>query len=92
MFGEQHGCRPMKVKYPVKWPFGLDVLYAQYNANADKRLMAFQQPYLDALGPNFQLKLLGTVGFTTFDPENVEAILSSRFEGMIRAIAVAETA
>ena len=60
---------------------GLDVLYAQYKANADQRLLAFQEPFLDELGPNVEAKILGTSGYTTFDPENVEAILSSHFQG-----------
>ncbi len=72
----------MAVEYPVKWPFGLDVLKAQYKANADQGLLAYQQPTIDALGPNFMMKLLGTVGYTTMDPTNVEAILSSKFAGM----------
>ena len=53
----------MKAKYPCKRPLGLDVLFAQYQANAEKRLLAFQQPYLDDLGANLELKILGAVGF-----------------------------
>ncbi|KAL8662719.1 MAG: hypothetical protein Q9202_004504 [Teloschistes flavicans] len=34
----------------------------------------------DQLGPNFEISILGALGYTTFDPENVEAILSSRFD------------
>ena len=83
IFGEQHGCQPMRARFPCKWPFGLDVLSAQYSANAENRLLAFQQPYLDDLGPNLELRILGTVGYTTLDPKNVEAILSSRFEGAL---------
>lgn len=73
----------MAVEYPVKWPLGLDVLKGQYKANADQRLLAYQQPTIDALGSNFMMKLLGTVGYTTMDPQNVEAILSSKFAGMV---------
>jgi predicted YcjX-like family ATPase len=73
----------MAVDYPVKWPLGLDVLKAQYKANTDQRLLAYQQPTIDTLGPNFMMKLLGNVGYTTMDPENVEAILSSKFAGML---------
>jgi len=75
----------MAVKYPAKWPLGLDWLKAQYDAHADQHPFAYQQPTIDALGPNFTLKLLGTVGYTTVDPENIEAILSSRFAGMVRS-------
>ena len=73
----------MRVTYPCKWPLGLDVLKAQYAAISEQRLFAFQQPYIDELGPNFGIKLLGNLGYTTFDPENVEAVLSSKFEGAL---------
>lgn len=73
----------MKARFPCKWPLGLDVLYAQYNAIADNGLLAFQQPYLDDLGPNLEIRILGSVGYTTLDPQNVEAIMSSRFEGTL---------
>ncbi|KAI4100533.1 MAG: hypothetical protein L6R37_005400 [Teloschistes peruensis] len=70
----------MGSRYPCKWPLGIDVLRSQWYANKDKRLLAFQQPYIDQLGPNFEISILGAVGYTTFDPENVEAILSTRFD------------
>lgn len=73
----------MATNLPVKWPLGLDVLKAQYKANADQRLLAYQQPTIDNLGPSFAVKLLGAVGYTTMDPENVEAVLSSKFSGAI---------
>ncbi|KAI4266018.1 MAG: hypothetical protein L6R38_009008 [Xanthoria sp. 2 TBL-2021] len=80
LFGEQHGCHPMKSRFPIKWPLGLDVLHKQWLANADKRLLAYQQPFLDQLGPNLEIKIMGSVGYTTYDPPNVEAVLSSRFD------------
>ncbi|KAL8685743.1 MAG: hypothetical protein Q9218_007567, partial [Villophora microphyllina] len=52
----------------------------QWYANKDKRLLAFQQPYIDQLGPTFEISLLGALGYNTLDPENVEAMLSSRFD------------
>lgn len=70
LFGERHGCQPMRSVYPCKKPFGLDVLSAQYKANAEKRLLAFQQPYLDDLGPNLELKILGSVGMLILDVMN----------------------
>ena len=81
-FASQHGCQPMAVAYPVKWPLGFDVLKAQYINNASKCLFAFQQPHIDKLGPNFSMTLLGSTGYTTLDPDNIEAMLSSNFEGM----------
>jgi hypothetical protein len=59
------------------------VLSAQYSANAENCLLPFQQPYHDDLGPNLELTILGTVEYTTFDPKNVEAILSSQVEGAL---------
>ncbi|KAL9593601.1 MAG: hypothetical protein Q9219_007475 [cf. Caloplaca sp. 3 TL-2023] len=70
----------MKNRFPCKWPLGLDVLYKQWKANADNCLLAFQQPHLDRLGPTLRIDILGSVGYTTFDPENIEAALASRFD------------
>ena len=80
-FGDQFGCQPMTVQFPVKWPLGIDVLRAQLAAIADNRLFAYQQPFIDKLGPNFMIKMLGAMGYTTIDPMNLEAMLSTRFEG-----------
>lgn len=71
----------MTVQIPVKWPLGIDVLRAQLAAIADNRLFAYQQPFIDDLGPNFMIKMLGAMGYTTIDPKNLEAMLSTRFEG-----------
>ena len=83
LFGERQGCQRMKAKYLCRWPLGLDVLYAQYTAIVEKRLLAFQQRYIDDLGPNLEIEILGSVGYTTLDPQNVETILSIRFDGTL---------
>ena len=82
-FGAQHGCKPMGAKLPYQWPFALDLLKRQYDANKTQRLLAFQTPYFDKLGPNIELRLFGAVGYLTFDPKNLEAILSTKFEGLL---------
>ncbi len=81
-FGAQHGCQPMAVRLPTKWPLGLDVLKAQYLANVDQHLLAFQEPHIKNLGLNFSVMLLGAETYTTLDLENLETVLSSKFEGM----------
>ncbi len=63
------------------WPFVLDLLKRQYDANKVKRLLAFQAPYFDEFGPNIEFTLFGGKGCLTFDPKNLEAILSTLFEG-----------
>lgn len=83
-FGNQHGCQAMEVQFPVKWPLGIDVLRAQMVAIAENRLFAYQQPFIDDLGPNFMIKMLGAMVYTTIDPKNLEAMLSTRFEGTLR--------
>ena len=57
------------------------MLRAQLAAIAENRLFKYQQPFIDDLGPNFMIKMLGATGYTTIDPKNLEAILSTRFEG-----------
>jgi hypothetical protein len=80
-FGDRHGCLPMETKLPYKWPFALDVLKRQYDALPSQRLLAFQSQYFDKMGPNMELMLFGNVGYMTTDPKNIEAILSTRFDG-----------
>lgn len=59
-----------------KWPLNLDLVKGLWDANTDQRLLAFQQSFIDQLGPNLEQRLLGDVGLVTLDPENVRAILS----------------
>lgn len=86
-FAAEHGCKPMRSVFPYKWPLALDLLYRQYQVNKTKRLLAFQTPYFDNLGPSIEWRLFGDVGFLTFDPRNVEAILSTNFEGLPKGLA-----
>lgn len=81
-FAAQHGCKPMRSIFPYKWPFALDLLYNQYQVNKTQRLLASQTPFFNELGPNIKLSLLGETGFLTFHPENLEAILSTKFDGL----------
>ena len=71
----------MKAEIPYKWPLSLDLVKQTWDANTDQRLLAFYSQFFDKLGPNLEQKLLGGIGYVTIDPENVEALLSTRFEG-----------
>jgi hypothetical protein len=84
IFGEQHGCLPIEKKLPYKWPLALDVFKRQYDAAVSGNLLAFQSEYFEEtnVGQTFQVKLLGRVGYFTTDPKNIEAIVSTNFEGM----------
>lgn len=71
----------MKSRVPYKWPFALDLLKSQYKANSEKRLMRFQSQYYESLGANFEINLFGNSGYVSTDPNTVETLLSTRFEG-----------
>ena len=73
----------MKAKIPFRWPFSLDLVKQTWDANADQRLLAFYQQFFDNLGPNLEQKLLGGIGYVTIDPENIETLLSTNFQGMM---------
>ena len=73
----------MGAKFPYQWPWALDLLYTQYQVNKTQKLLAAQTPFFDKLGPNIEPRLFGDVGFLTFDPKNLEAILSTNFEDYV---------
>ena len=75
----------MKEKIPFKWPYSLDLVKQTWDANADQRLLAFYQQFFDQLGPNLEQTLLGGIGYVTIDPKNIEALLSTKFQGVILA-------
>ena len=72
----------METKLPYKWPLALDILKRQYDALPSQKLLAFQAQFFDTIGKNMELKLFGNVGYLSIDPKNIEAVLSTRFEGM----------
>jgi hypothetical protein len=76
---------PLKKRLPYRWPLALDVFKRQYDALMAGNLLAFQAEYFDEtqVGQTFEVKLLGRVGYFTTDPQNLEAILSTNFEGKI---------
>ncbi len=64
-----------------KWPFGLDVVKRGFRAGRQGRLLALFGWYFGQLGPTVELTILGGTGYATMDPENVETLLSTRFDG-----------
>jgi hypothetical protein len=71
----------MTAKVHCAWPLGLDIIYNGFQAHWNGRLLAFMQQIYDGLGPNIEQALLGATGLVTMDPENIEAMLSGKFEG-----------
>lgn len=77
-FAIKHGCQPVEATIPHKWPFGFDLLKKQWDILPLGRLLESQTPYMN-IAPTFVFPLLGG-GLVTTDPENLEALLSTRFE------------
>lgn len=66
---------------PYKWPLALDILKRQYDAVSRQQLLSYQSQFFNNIGTTLAFKLFGNQGFVTIEPENVEAILSKKFEG-----------
>lgn len=83
LFSEEHQCMPPKRRLPYKWPLALDVFWRQYDALMAGNILAFQAEYFNKkqVGHTFEPKLLGRVGYFTTDPQNLEAMLSTNFQG-----------
>lgn len=67
--------------WPYEWPFALDMLIKIIKGDREMRLLSLIKECCDKTGNTFEQQLLGGRGFVTIDPRNVEAILSSNFEG-----------
>ncbi len=72
----------METVIPYSWPLALDLLKKQYDALPSRRILAFQSQYFNQIGPNMRIRLFGGDGYVTIDPKNIEAILSTHFEGL----------
>ena len=64
---------------PYKWPLALDLLKRQYEILFGNHTFESLTPYFGIAG-TCCIHLFGQTGYFTTDPENVEAILSTRFE------------
>ncbi|THV52151.1 hypothetical protein BGAL_0087g00100 [Botrytis galanthina] len=82
-FSTFHNCQPAQKILIYKWPLGLDTLKRQYDALLSGHLLSFQAEYFEkmGLGSTFQVRLLNQMGLFTTDPENLEAMLATRFSG-----------
>ena len=75
----------METILPYKWPLAIDVLKRQYDVLPSQRLLAFQSQYIEKM-PNMELHLLGSRGYMTTDPKNIESIFQKNFAGMCREL------
>ena len=75
----QYGCKPT-IRYPHKDPlFGLDDVWESLNAAKAKRFLARIRRQYERLGNTYSARFLTYPVINTIEPENIKAVLSSRF-------------
>ena len=73
------GCKPSPVQ-ENKWPFGLDRLRNALRADLNKNFPDFMIQRFEDIGANtWRFNILGTEGYSTADPKNIQAILATQF-------------
>lgn len=82
-----HGCKPLK-PWKSSWPLGLDLLVKAFRYNRQDRIMQFFLSVVEESGSTFEQNLFGVRGIDTIDPENIETVLSKKFDGSARLVFV----
>ncbi|KAH6876755.1 cytochrome P450 CYP584G1 [Thelonectria olida] len=78
-FRRSHGCRPLR-RAPQWDPFlGLDHFYRQAQAARRNKLLYYIQDWFRAVGPTFGVDLLGDYLIFTDEPQNIHAMLATKF-------------
>ncbi|KAI1393503.1 cytochrome P450 [Hypoxylon trugodes] len=76
---KQYNCEPVLPRVPYKWPLALDLLKVQFDALFSGHTLEALTDYI-TIADTIRLELWGVTGYITTDPENIETILSTRFE------------
>jgi hypothetical protein len=79
-FGRRNGCLPAP-RLPNQRPWGVDRLEQIFRADAESRLMELFLFHFRQTGNTLEQKFLGTKAYGTIEPENIEAILSTKSGG-----------
>ena len=75
------GCQPPKVLQHCV-PFGLDLIYELFRADRDKVLPEYlKERFARAGAAIYSYEILNRTTIFTIDPENLQAILSTQFQG-----------
>lgn len=80
----RYGCLPPP-QLPNKWPLGIDWIRKLWRSDSEQHLLAFLCSIADGYEPRnnlFQYLLVGPRAFHVLDPKNLEAVLSTNFQGM----------
>ena len=79
---EQYNCAPVLPFVPYKWPLTLDLLKRQYEILSGEHTFEELTPYFD-IAATCCIHFFGVTGYFTTDPENIEAIISTKFKDYI---------
>ena len=82
MFAKIHGCLPPQSEFKHKWPWALDLIARHVGTVLTDHALALQLEVTENLGITFAAYMFGRVGYFTSDPRNIEAITTSRFQGL----------
>jgi hypothetical protein len=82
-FVKEHKCHaPPRLK--TRWPLGLDLLWQAFQYARSGHILHFFTRVVECTGHTFEQNLLGVSGIDTVDPRNLEAVLSTQFNGISR--------
>ena len=74
-------CKPIARRLAYQWPLALDLLLEASRADQAGGILNFFLAVVRRTGTTFEQILLGARGIDTIDPENIEAVLSTQFNG-----------
>lgn len=83
-FGLKYGCS-LPPQLPNQWPLGIDWIRKLWRSDSEQHLLAFLCSIADGYEPRnnlFQYLLVGPRAFHVLDPKNLEAVLSTQFQGI----------
>lgn len=81
-FGLKNRCLPPNRLINEK-PLGVDRLHQIWEANSDSRLMELFLWHFRKWGSTLDQVFLGTQAFGTIEPVNLQAVLSTKFDGKV---------
>jgi hypothetical protein len=82
LFAEQHGCLPPP-RIQNQRPWGVDRLEQIFRGDRESRLMELFMFHFRQTGNTIEQVFIGTTAFDTIEPANLEAMLSTKFKGML---------
>ena len=74
----ESNCKTPK-RLQTRWPLALDVILEVVRADKAGYILDYFMSIFERTGNTFEQQVLGGRSFTTHDPKNIEAVLSTQF-------------